>query len=129
MVEGAFIVLAASFIDGVQIVSQARTIRNQETQGTYAVAGIDITGETDANSEEACLLMFSILPTLANFGCNGRSIRVAPLEFEGDVGCAPFVAVGCGRFGTTEDIVFHMSFATTEGVETIGTKVTIECEG
>ena len=98
MVKSAFIMLTAGFIDGLEFVSQARPIGNDKTQWPYAVAGIHIPCKADADRQEARLFALSILPPLAKFRCNGRIIRVAPLEFQRDIGSAPFVAIGRGRF-------------------------------
>src|SRR5260370_9624964 len=94
MVEGAPVVLAACFIDGVQIISQARAIGNQKTQRAYAVTGVDVACQADADGKKARPFKLSILPPLAQLRCERGIIRAAPLEFRRNVRVAPLMPVG-----------------------------------
>src|SRR5260370_31958403 len=122
MIVSSFIMLATRLIDGIEFVSQARPVCNQETQWTNTVTGVDISCETNTNREKACLFTIPILPPLTKLWSNRRRIGIAPLKFQGNVGCTTFMAETSRRICTSKYIVLNMSLASAKGAESITAK-------
>src|SRR5947209_1055374 len=126
MVVGAFLLFVTRRVRRIEIISQPRAIRNQKAQGTYAVAGIDVASQAEANGKEACLLAITILPALAQFLGNRWMFVIAPFKFQGNVGCAPLVTERCGRFAAAEYVVFHVPFSSTKRIEPVVAYIAIQ---
>src|SRR6266496_2293219 len=91
MIVSSFITLIACLIDGIEFVSQARPVCNQETQWTNAITCIQISSQANTDCEKASLFAVPILPPLSKFRGDRWGIGVAPFKFQGDVRCTPLM--------------------------------------
>src|SRR5581483_1806429 len=123
MVIGPFFIFVPGSVDGIEIVTQTGAISNNEAQRPDAISDVSIPGEAQPDGQEARALTIPIFPALAEFLRDRRRIRVTPLEFECDIGCAPLVVEGRGRVCSTQHIVFNTSLTSAKGVETIGAQI------
>src|SRR5712691_6680780 len=125
MVIGAFLLFVARRVRRIEIIAQPRAVSNQKAQRTYAVAGIDVASQADANGEEACFLAFAILPALAQLLGNRWMIGIAPFKFQGNIGGTSIVAERRGRFAAPEHVVFHVPLSSAKRIEPVGANIAV----
>src|SRR5438067_13336086 len=81
VIISTFLTLVPCLIDCMEIIPQAGTISDEKAQRTDVITSIDVSCQTHTDGEEARLLAVAVLPTLAQFLCDRRTIGITPLEF------------------------------------------------